>query len=236
MINWSLESEDALSSTYVYRQTLLGKSIEARVVFDKVLGKYRLRFVSIKPSDENEVSLLTILTPHFKFTIDYAVGDKIVIMYPSPDTEFFEDLKAVSAYIESLITLIIETLSYLSNPLLKTEIRYELTSKGWILDLSEPITGMFKVYNTKIGIIRVYVELEHHQLELGRVKIEVFVRAMTALNCIVNSLVNKGFTETVVYEDLGVAYLVGEFLSLGVLTMIAERVDNVINDVVQSCS
>jgi len=50
MINWSLESEDAVLSTYVYRYSVLGKTIEVRAVLDKAINKFKLRFVSIKPS------------------------------------------------------------------------------------------------------------------------------------------------------------------------------------------
>jgi hypothetical protein len=192
MINWSLESEDAVLSTYVYRYSVLGKTIEVRAVLDKAINKFKLRFVSIKPSDENEVSLLTILTPHFRFTIDYIPSDKIVMIYPSPETELFDDLRSISTYIDSLIALIIEVLSYSSNPLLKSEINYELLSRGWILDLGESTTSMFKVYDTKVGIMRVNVELENHQLEPGKIKLDILIRAITALNCIVNSLANKG--------------------------------------------
>ncbi|MFP3304465.1 MAG: hypothetical protein RXN89_00120 [Vulcanisaeta sp.] len=236
MINWSLESEDAVLSTYVYRYSVLGKTIEVRAVLDKAINKFKLRFVSIKPSDENEVSLLTILTPHFKFTIDYIPSDKIVMIYPSPETELFDDLRSISTYIDSLIALIIEVLSYSSNPLLKSEINYELLSRGWILDLGESATSMFKVYDTKVGIMRVNVELEHHQLELGKVKVDILIRAITALNCIVNSLASKGFTESIIYDDLGIAHLIGEFPSLGILTLIADKIDGIINDVVKSCS
>ncbi|WP_243666488.1 hypothetical protein [Vulcanisaeta sp. JCM 16159] len=218
MISWSAESEDVLMTTYVNRYSVFGKTIETRVVYDKAINKYKLRFISIKPMNEIEVSLLTILTPHFKFTIDYVQDNNIVMLYPSPEAELYDDLHAVSTYVDSLVTLLIELLSYSNNPLLRSEINYELVSRNWILDLSEESASMFKVYDTKVGIIRVTVELEHRQLELGRVKVDVLIRAITTLKCIVDSLVNKGFSAQIVYEDLGVAHLIGEFPSLGILT------------------
>ncbi len=95
---------------------------------------------------------------------------------------------------------------------------------------------MFKVYDTKVGVIRVSVELEHRQLELGKVKVDVLVRAITALKCVVDSLVNKGFNAQIVYEDLGIAHLTAEFPSLGILTLIASKIDDMINEVERSCS
>ncbi|MGC8542698.1 MAG: hypothetical protein ACP5NQ_02055 [Vulcanisaeta sp.] len=236
MINWSVESEDALMTTYVYRYSILNKTIEARVVFDKALNKYKLRFISIKPSSEDEVSLLTILTPHFKFTIDYVQDGKVVMIYPSPETEIFNDLQSVATYIDSLTTLITELISYSSNPLLKSEINSELLSRGWVVDLSGSLVSMFKVYDTKAGLIRVNVDLEQHQLELGKVKVDVLVRAITALNCIVNLLVGKGFVSSIVYEDMGIAHLTGEFPSLGILTLIASKIDDIINEIEKACT
>ncbi|WP_243668359.1 hypothetical protein [Vulcanisaeta sp. JCM 16161] len=88
MINWSVESEDALMTTYVYRYSVLGKTIEARVVHDKAINKYKLRFISIKPVNEIEISLLTILTPHFKFAIDYVQDNKVAMIYPSLELNY----------------------------------------------------------------------------------------------------------------------------------------------------
>ncbi len=223
-------------ATYVRRYSVLGKTIEIRVVFDKAINKYKLRFISVKPANEIEVSLLTILTPHFKFSIDYVQDNKVAMLYPSPEVELYDDLQTVSTYVDSLITLIIELLSYSSNPLLRSEINYELVSKGWILDLSDTLISMFKVYDTKVGIIRVSVELEHRQLELGRIRVDVLARAITALKCVVDTLVNKGFNAQIVYEDLGIAHLVGEFPSLGILTLVASKIDDMINETEKTCS
>ncbi len=223
-------------TTYVHRDSVLGKSIEVRVVHDKAINKYKLRFISIKPASEIEVSLLTILTPHFKFTIDYVQDSKVAMIYPSPGSELYDDLQSVSTYIDSLMTLIIELLSYSSNPLLRTEINYELASRNWVLDLGDNTASMFKVYDTKVSIIRVSVELEHRQLELGKVKVDVLVRAITALRCVVDALVSKGFTAQIVYEDLGIAHLTAEFPSLGILTLVALKIDGIIDEVVSSCS
>lgn len=236
MVNWSIESEDSLTSTYVYRYPLLGKTIEARALFDKAINKYKLRFISIKPFNEDEVSLLTILTPHFKFSIDYVPDDKVIIMYPSPSNEVFDDLQSISTYVDSLITLLIEVVNYSSNPILRSEINYELVSKGWIVDLGEESINMFKVYDTKVGIIKVNANLEHQQFELGKVRVEVLVRAITALECIINSLSSRGFMKSMVYEDLGIAYLTSELPSLGILTLITSRIDDMIDEVVKSCS
>ncbi len=223
-------------TTYIHRYSVLGKTIETRVVYDKAINKYKLRFISIKPVNEIEISLLTILTPHFKFTIDYVQDSKVAMIYPSPEAELYDDLQSVSTYVDSLTTLMIELLSYSSNPLLRTEINYELASRNWILDLSDTSASMFKVYDTKVGVIRVSVELEHRQLELGKVKVDVLVRAITALKCVVDSLVNKGFNAQIVYEDLGIAHLTAEFPSLGILTLIASKIDDMINEVERSCS
>ncbi|GAB6944824.1 hypothetical protein [Vulcanisaeta sp. JCM 14467] len=236
MINWNVESEDALMATYVHRYSVFGKTIETRIMYDKAINKYKLRFISIKPINEIELSLLTILTPHFKFTVDYIQDNKVAMIYPSPETELYDDLQSVNTYVDSLITLMVELLSYSSNPLLRTEINYELSSRNWILDLSDVTSSMFKVYDTKVGVIRVYVELEHRQLELGRVKVDVLVRAITALKCVVDYLVNKGFNAQIVYEDLGIAHLMAEFPSLGILTLIATKIDDMINEVERSCS
>ncbi len=234
-MGWSVETEDALMTTYVHRYSVLGKSIEVRAIFDKVLNKYKLRFISIKPTNETEVSLLTILTSHFKFTIDYVQDGRVVMIYPSPEVELFDDMQSITMYIDSLISLIIELISYSSNPLLRSEINYELVSKGWILDLGGSLASMFKVYDMKIGVIRIDVELEQRQLELGKVRVDVLVRAITALRCIVNTLSNKGFNASIVYEDLGIAHLIGEFPSLGILTLIALKIDDVINEIEKSC-
>ncbi|BDR91361.1 hypothetical protein [Vulcanisaeta souniana] len=236
MMGWSVETEDALMTTYVHRYSVLGKSIEVRAVFDKVLNKYKLRFISIKPANETEVSLLTILTPHFKFTIDYVQDGKVVMIYPNPEVELFDDMQSITMYVDSLISLIIELISYSSNPLLRSEINYDLVSRGWILDLSGSLASMFKVYDTKAGIIRVNVELEQRQLELGKVRVDVLIRAITALRCMVNTLSNKGFNVSIIYDDLGIAHLTGEFPSLGILTLIALKIDGMINETEKSCS
>ena len=236
MINWSVESEDALMTTYVRRYSVLDRTIEARVVYDKAINKYKLRFISIKPINEIEVSLLTILTPHFRFTIDYVQDSKVAMIYPGPGAGLYDDLQSVDAYVDSLITLVVELLSYSSNPLLRTEINYELVSRNWVLDLSDTTTSMFKVYDTRVGVIRVSVELEHRQLELGKVRVDVLVRAITSLKCVVDALISKGFSAQIIYEDIGIANLTAEFPSLGILTLIASKLDDIINEVEASCS
>lgn len=221
---------------YTYKANFLDKSIEVRVLQDKVLNKYRLRFITIKPVNEDFVSLLTILTPYFNFTLDYAQDNKTVILNPTPSSEFFDNLDTISTFINTLIPLVIELISYVNNPMLKSEINDELIKREWVVSMDAQPLSMFKVYNTGGAIIRVSVDLEKPQLELGKARINILIKALTALKCLMDALVNNGFTPMIVHDELGIAIFEGEFPSLGIPTLLAIKMDDLINGIIKSCT
>lgn len=235
-INWALEMDSASVAIYTYRTNVLDKTLEVRVLYDKVINKYRLRFIAIKPANEDFVSLLTILTPYFNFTLDYAQENKTVILNPTPSSEFFEDLNGITAFINTLTPLIIELISYVNNPMLKSEINNELINRGWVVDMNSQPLSMFKVYSAGNIVMKVSIDLEKLQFEFGKARIDVLVRALTPLKCVVDDLINNGFTPMVVHDELGMAILEGEFPSLGIPTLLAVKIDDLINSIIKSCS
>ncbi|WP_069808083.1 hypothetical protein [Vulcanisaeta thermophila] len=234
-INWEVEMDTTSLSLFTYRANIMDKVMEVRVIYDKILNKYRLRFIAIKPVNEDLVSLLTILTPQFNFTLDYAQDSRTVILNPTASSEFFDNLDSINSLINALTPLLIELINYVSNPVLRSEVNYELVNRGWVVSMDSKPLSMFKVYNAGSNIIEVSIELERPQLELGRARINVLVRAPGPLRCIVDLLVSNGFTPTIVHEDLGVAVLDGEFPSLGIPTLLAFKVDDLINRAINSC-
>ncbi len=234
-MEWSIESADASSATYVARLSIEGRHVEARCVLDKSIGKFMLRLISIKPIGEAELSLLTAITGPFRLLIDYAPSDKAVVMYPMLEAKLFDSLDAIARYLESLLDLVREVLLYAENPRLESEANEELVRRGWVVDLTELRGGMFKVYDAGPGLFRVEVIPEGFGVEYVRVRVNVFVKARDEIGCMANALLNKGFSCVFLDEELGIGEFESSYLSLGIKLFVAEKVDSLIQEVIRSC-
>jgi len=236
MIQWVVEDEDDVNATLVHSRRIIDHEVEVRVSWNKVMRKYRLRLITVKPIDEMSMSLLSTLTSTFSFTLDYSIDDRMALLNPDPVHHVFESLESMDLYIETIMHLLNEVLTYSSDPLASIDFERNLVSRGWILyGRDSMIRELMRLYNKGGSVVKVEVFLTQTPLELGKVNVSIMIKGGLGLQCMIENLSRWGFDVELSYEPLGIAYLTGSFPSMGLVTAIADRIEKMIDDSTNRC-
>lgn len=235
MIKWSVEGEDYLGSVLVFRGFVHGRSFEVRVRQDRVFNNYIMRLIVLSPVNDLEFSLLSTVFSHFNFTIDYIIDKKMIIIKPSILHHAFPSIEVLNTFINSLIQLLHQCIAHLVELKFTLELVVEFLNNGWIVDYDEmSISRLFKVYNIKGNVVKIEIS-PPKTMEIGKLRVDMVVLSKPKLiNCIINYFSNRGL-EVELFEDPGIAFIKGEYVSFGIISEIVKKLDKEVNELMRMC-
>ncbi|GGP20054.1 hypothetical protein GCM10007981_06580 [Thermocladium modestius] len=231
MYNVFIEEQSAESTRYKLTSEIDGKMIELSVV-ESIPG-IRLRLASLRPINENEFAILAPAMGRIGFYADYVKESGIMMLQPSLELRgmVMKDLDDVMPLLETIRELVSEVNYMINNPKSLLELKGELLGNGWLVGDD---SSLHKLYQALDGVIDVDIRIKPDMYSSSIA--DVVLSAMSrrgSLECLAGSFAVHGFTKA---EDFGhFIRLEGRLHTLGVLPIIASKVDEWMNQAISAC-
>lgn len=208
-----------------------GKVIEVSFNLNTRNQLVDLRLATIAPITEEEFSIISPAVGSLGFYADYVKDSKMAILTPSVGLKGLRGVDDVKRIMNSLTELVEEMSKMGNSPLSNIEISLILTERGWLIDYRNG--EMFKVLDLKGMVASIYIRLKG-ETSFSIAEINVSLIRPINRQCIVKRMSELGFSNIEDYEYMIKAVI--EAKTLGLLTLLAEKAESLVMDIVKGCS
>lgn len=209
-----------------------GKLIE--LSFSRVIktGLIEFRIATITPVNEDEFSIIAPAVGSLGFYADYVKDSKMAVLVPSTTLKGIRSIDELRTLLNALSELI-EEMSYMTNtPMSNVEVAQMLVDKGWLV--SKGNNEVYKVLRVNDAAVAITINLGGGlTVGLASVIISIIGRLRNT-NCVAKGLSELGLRNI---EDYGYMVLAsGSIRTLGLLTILTEKLENVVVKVITECN
>lgn len=232
-MEWRVE-EDSQDHRIIVKTVYIDgdRSIEFRVLHDKISNRYVLRIVKLRGFWSAELSLIATLLPNLDLSLEYSPADKQVFLYPSPLKYVFNSPEELEQRIETIVELVRQAVAYLRDVRSSLEIVLDLTKQGWLV-ISEdgrPVV-LRRTYSVSGKGLWIVVEITvPSMLEIGTSRLRLFLtcRDPNQYRKIRSVLTSRGMNIVFEYPELGFIEATQEVLTLGIPGPLIREVEKLI--------
>lgn len=235
-ISWKSE-EEVYGINYIAEIKIDNSILEVRIFYDKIAQIYVLKLLKLKNIDDRIISISSYLLPRFKFNIDYDYRENVLYITPGIDKINFSSFNEVESYIKNLVNVINQIINYSKDYRSSKELIEIFVHKGWFVDYDlNKINLTRRSFRDEDTLIITECDTSKiDELHKMIIKILIFSKDRNKIQCILNRLLNLGFSITFENFELGCIEFLKEVFTIGILEKLIDDIEKLIHELRSIC-